>query len=700
MSRRRASILVLTGLLVTSSCSLEPIDLASERALALRTTISASDGTFLARLYRARGNRALVRLKRVPRHTRDAVLAAEDARFFRHPGYDIRSIARAALINLDKGEIVQGGSTITQQYVKNTFFKNPGERTFERKARELRLAIELERRYSKREILEKYLNTVYLGQGAYGLKTAAEGYFHKRVPELTLRESALLAAVIKAPSYYDPRDYQERARDRRNYVLRRMNELGMITPAVARRASRRALGVTPNPPQLSVRQPYFVEAVKREVLNDPRLGENGGQRAAALYKGGLRITTTLVPHMQRAAEDAAARILGEPGDPEVALVAIDPKSGHVVAMLGGRNWDVSQVNLALGREGGGSGRQPGSSFKPIALAAALEAGIPIETRYEASPASFPLADGSTWTVHNSEGTTSGQLPLDEALVRSVNGVYARLALQIGADRIASQAELMGVRTELPRVPSIALGSTEVSVLDMAAAYATLANGGSAIEPTTIEKIELPGGSALTQEREELPSVVSPGNVFLLTEALQDVIERGTGRAAAIGRPAAGKTGTTDDYADAWFVGYTPDLVAAVWVGYPKGRIPMTNVHGITVFGGTYPAAIWREFMLAALRDVPFHPFRFPEDELVTVEIDPATGLLAAPWCPGVKRTMLLRFVPTQTCPLPSAGDGSAPVTEDRRGDDKKTPAPTTSPGPNESPSPSETGSPEPKPTKT
>jgi penicillin-binding protein 1A len=258
---------------------------------------------------------------------------------------------------------------------------------------------------------------------------------------------------------------------------------------------------------------------------------------------------------------------------------------------------------------------------------------------------------------------------------------------------------MGVKTELPRVPSIALGSTEVSVLDMASAYATIASGGNAIEPTTIEKIELPGGLTLEPEQETLPSVVSPGNVYLLNEALQDVITRGTGRAAFIGRPAAGKTGTTDDYADAWFVGYTPDLVAAVWVGYPQGRISMTNVNGITVFGGTYPAAIWREFMLAALRDVPFHPFRYPEDALVTVSIDPVSGLLAAPWCPGVDRTMLDRFVPTQTCPAPIP-EISTPAPEDTPRGGRKTPSPTASPSGKPTPKETRAPSPDPEPTKT
>ncbi|MEA2447275.1 MAG: penicillin-binding protein, partial [Actinomycetota bacterium] len=487
MRTLRAGIAAL--LLAASACSLGPIDLDSERQLPLRTTITASDGTFLARLYRQ--NRALVPLENLPDHLIDAVLAAEDSRFYEHPGYDLRSIARAAIINFDRGEVLQGGSTITQQYVKNTYITRAGEaapRTLERKAKELRLAIEVERRFSKDQILEKYLNTVYLGQGAYGVKAAAETFFGHGVATLSLRESALIAGVIKAPSRYDPRDHPRLARQRRSYVLGRMVALGMIPFTRAQKAKHSRLGVTRLAPQLPTRQPYFVEAVKREILGDKRFGATDVERAGSLWKGGLRITTTLDPEMQAAAEAAVRDYLPSPEDPEAAIVAIKPDTGEVLAMVGGRDWELSQVNLALGKAGGGSGRQPGSSFKPIAAAAAMEAGISLDSQYEASPGSFVLDDGSTWTVKNSEGTAGGFLPLNEALVRSVNGVFARLALQLGPAAIAKQANLMGIEAKLPIYPSIALGASEVSVLDMATAYATLANYGTAVEPTTIKRI--------------------------------------------------------------------------------------------------------------------------------------------------------------------------------------------------------------------
>jgi 1A family penicillin-binding protein len=678
---RRGIAAPTAALLVATACSLPAVDLEETKPLAVRSTITAADGTVLAQLFRQ--NRALVPIESIPGVLVDAVVAAEDARFFEHEGYDLKSIARAAIINWREGEIVQGGSTITQQYVKNTYFRDP-PRTFKRKARELRLAIEVESRYSKNEILERYLNTVYLGQGAYGIKAAAETYFGHGLSSLTLSEAATLAGVIRAPSRYDPRDHPKRARTRRDHVLEQMADLSFVSRSEAVAAQEKRLGIIPDPPRSSMREPYFVEAVKRELLSDKRLGATGPERARALWKGGLRVETTLDPELQRTAERAVSSVLDRPGDPEAALVAIAPKTGEIVAMIGGRDWSASQVNLALGKEGGGSGRQPGSSFKTIVATAALEAGIGFDTRYDASPAVFTFPNAEPWTVRNSsEGMGGGSMPLDEALVYSVNGVFARLALQLGAGQIASQAQLMGVESKLPAYPSIALGSAEVSVLDMAAAYATLANGGTRVEPTTIKLVRMSDGTSHKPDQQVIPGVVTPGNAYLITKVLEQVIARGTGTAAQIDRPAAGKTGTTDDYADAWFVGYTPDLVTAVWVGYPQGRIPMTSVHGIRVAGGTFPALIWRAFMSEALRGEPLRNFVLPRSELVTVEIDPKTGLLAASWCPGKKKTMLRQLAPISTCPLPEPVASPAP------------PSPSPSPSATEKPSKKKGGSQEP-----
>lgn len=699
--RRRPAAVLLALALAGSACSLAPVDLESERRLPLRSTILASDGSLLARLYKE--NRVYLALEEMPKSITDAVLAAEDARFYDHGGYDLRSIVRAAVVNLREGEVQQGGSTITQQYVKNTYFRHPGK-TLERKAKELRLAIEVERLYSKAEILERYLNTVYLGSGAYGIKAATQDFFGHGVRATELHEAALLAAVIKAPALYDPRVHPARATKRRDYVLDRMAELKMIDPASAASARAEPLGVQPKPEPDGTEQPYFVEAVKREVLADKRLGGAEVDRARELYRGGIRVTTTIDLGLQAVAERAVRDVLDRPGDPAAALVAIEPSTGRIVAMVGGRDWSESQVNLALGRQGGGSGRQPGSSFKPIAAAAALEQGITLEDRYLAGPGVFTFPDGSTWAPKNSEGTASGSLPLGEALVRSVNGVYARLALDIGGGQIATQARLMGVRAKLSSYPSIALGSEEVSVLDMAAAYATLANHGTAIEPTTIESLQLADGAVLKPEQREQPNVLSPTNAFLLSKAMEQVITRGTGTAASIGRPAAGKTGTTNDYADAWFVGYTPQLVTAVWVGYPEGRRPMTNVHGLRVSGGTFPALIWRNFMLAAHKGLPVKRFRLPASAYVYVEIDPVTGLRAAPWCPGEQVRMLRQQVPFEFCPPPvietptPAPVSPFPLITPKDGKAKKpSPEPTGGSSPKPSPSPTPRRSPSPSP---
>ena len=680
MTRRGAALVAV--LLLASSCDLEPIDLGSGRPLALRTTIAAADGTTLARIYKPAANRALVPIDRVPKVVQDAVLAAEDARFFEHPGYDVQSIARAALVNLREGRVVQGGSTITQQYVKNTYFRDP-KKTIERKARELRIAIELERQHTKRQILGMYLNTAYMGEGAYGLKAASEVYFREGVQKLSLTDGALLAALIKAPAIYDPREHPRRAMARRNYVLDRMSDLGMIDSATARSAKESPLGISPRPPRLSIKEPYFVEAVKRQVLQEEGIAPTDSERANALYRGGLEIHSTLRPRLQDAAEDAIRTVLNQKGDPEAALVAIEPSTGHIVAMVGGRNWNRSQVNLALGAAGGGSGRQPGSSFKPIVAAAALESGISIDARYSGNPTAFVLPDDTTWTVNNAEGSGGGRLSVYEALVYSVNGVFARLGLEVGPNRVASQASLMGVTAKLPIYPSIALGASEVSVLDMATAFATIANKGEYIEPTTVSSVRLANGDTVKPDQESIPRVISPGNLYLLNEALQDVITRGTGRGAYIGRPAAGKTGTTDDHADAWFVGYTPDLVTAVWVGYPHARVPMTNVHGITVFGGTFPASIWRTFMLRALADVPPTEFDMPRGDIVTVKIDPRSGFLAAKWCRSEPRRMLRQFVPTAVCPPfePRKKKDEGEDEKETKEEDKKDEPPPPEPSP-------------------
>ncbi|MGH2740143.1 MAG: transglycosylase domain-containing protein [Actinomycetota bacterium] len=558
-------------------------------------------------------DRTDIKLAEMPGHLQRAVVAAEDAGFYSHNGVSPLAILRAAWVNLTSGQIAQGGSTITQQYVKNAF--TGPDRTIGRKVEEALLAIKLEGRLSKREILERYLNTIYLGHGAYGVQAAARTYFGVPASDLRPIESATIAGVIKAPENYDPIDHPVRAKVRRNYVLSRMEELGMVSPARARALSRRPVRTTgiPSSFEESVAA-YFVDHVKRDLLE--RYG------AQTTFTGGLRVQTTLDLSFQRAAEEAVLAHLGEPGDPAVALVAVDPATGEIRAMVGGRDFRTAKVNLATGR--GGSGRQAGSAFKPFTLVAALEEGISLRSRF-AGPASIEIDDStcSGWGPENYEGTSYGVLDVIQATALSVNTVFAQLIAQTGPENVVDAARKLGVGSELQPVCSITLGSEEVTPLEMTSAYATLAAGGIHHEAVSIRAVRASGGKVLERSKPDGEQVLEPNVAAQVTYALQRVIADGTGRAAAFGpSEIAGKTGTTNDNADAWFCGYTPLLAACVWVGYPEGRVPMTNVHGIRVTGGTFPALIWRDFMAAAHSgvDIPAFPeFTFTGEVLRPAE---------------------------------------------------------------------------------
>lgn len=657
-------------MLVGTACIRPPeVEEPETAPLPRRSRILASNGSVLATLFIE--NREPIGLSEISPTLRRAVLAIEDARFYAHRGYDAKAVVRAALANQRAGRTVQGGSTITEQYVKNLYFPDGRPRSLRQKVVEAELAWKLEQRRSKDQIFEAYLNTVYLGNGAYGVKAAAEQYFGREASSLTLSEAALLAGLIRSPERDNPRRSPEQALERRNRVIDRMAALRMIGPEESAATRSAPLGLVA-PPVGDVVEPHVVEYVKRAVLADPAFGHDETDRARFLFQSGADIRTTIDLGLQRLARRAVDSVLGRPGDPEAALVALDPRTGHVLAMIGGRDFAASQVNLALGADGGGSGRQPGSAFKPFVLAAAFERGIRPNATYSSSPPVIRVSRTEVWRPENAEGRGYGPLNLTDATVHSVNAVFARLGMDVGPARVAGMARRMGITPTLTPHPSVSLGSEEVSPLDMASAYATLANYGVHLGPTPILRAELPRGRQVTPGT-LVSRAMDPGTAWLVTDILRGVIERGTGTRAQLDRPAAGKTGTSQTYADAWFVGYTPDLVTAVWVGYPQGRVPMRSVHGIRVFGGTFPAMIWRMFMQDALAGRPPLPLDPPASDMVEIAIDPATGLLAGPYCAGSQIVLVLRqLAPTGTCSPPPAPPAPLPA---------DTPSPSATGGP-------------------
>lgn len=652
------------------------------------TSVYAADGSPIAKLH-GEVDREPVALADMSPHIRDAVIAIEDRRFFTHNGLDPRGIARAAVRNLRSDDGLQGGSTISQQLVKNVFLREEPRQMW-RKAVEAVLAFGLEKTSSKEEILEAYLNTVYFGRGVYGVQAASRSFFHKDVADLTLAEAAYLAGLIHMPVRYDWANSddgdtraakQEAGRQRRDVVLRAMREQGFVRPAAEMAARRQPLEIHP-PADDRWDHPYFIDAVLRElgVLRnqgadrpDERfdfLGESYDERAQAVYQRGLRIHTTLSPQAQRSAEEGLAEQLpqGTLEKLSAALVSVEPGTGYVRALIGGRNYYPescdgddpapvcrhAKVNLALGSAAGGSGRHAGSSFKPFVLAAALEDGVSLRQQVSGSAFTHEY-EGTRWKVSNYDGDGAGNMTIIDATVRSVNAAFARLEIDFlgdgkatkGSRKVAQTARKLGLPFETPEelkercgkeynttgrctpadnIPAIALGAKEVSPLHMAAAYAAFAAEGVYARPTTIAKIEDARGNVLYEAKPERRRALKRATALGVSHVLEQAIGRGTGRAAALPRPAAGKTGTSQQWRDAWFAGYVPQLATAVWVGNPmlvparSGGLtlePMTPANGYPrrVTGGSYPARIWGAHMSAAVEDLPVKDFPEAPKEL-------------------------------------------------------------------------------------
>jgi penicillin-binding protein 1A len=620
-----AAVAVLVAAAFTGAAAFrESCSLASLRPVSIgqNSFVYAADGSILGAIP-ADKNRQPVGLDQMSPLLAEATVAIEDRRFYAHDGLDYEGILRAAVKNLESGEIVQGGSTITQQLVRNLYIGN--EVTWKRKTKEACLALKLEeqglprmwgavpaglsaaerKRWAKDKTLETYLNQVYFGNHAYGAEAAAQTYFSRRAGELDLAQAALIAGLPQAPSVYDPFQRPDEAVRRRNDVLRAMWDAGYIDRAEYQRTIAKGLRLERGELYTKIREPYFFSFVREKLIDT--------YGASTVRGGGLKIYTTINPKFQKAAVAAIKNTLTEKGDPASAIVSINPRNGAIRAMTavapGRKNL---QFNLAAqGR------RQSGSSFKTFVLTEAIRQRIdPSSTMYLSAPFVWqPDPNSEPWEVSTYSHSYSGPVSIATATLASDNTVYARLTLDVDPENVVKIARRMGIKTKLQPVASIGLGSNSVSVLEMASAYATLAAGGVYSEPMAIRKVVLPDGNVdkgadwgVSKRKRVMPD----GVAYEVTRILQQNMTGGTGTGAYYGDPSsAGKTGTTDNFADAWFAGYTPRASTVVWVGYPNAQIEMTSVHGIRVAGGTFPASIWNLFMSSVFAGAPFVDWPLP-----------------------------------------------------------------------------------------
>jgi penicillin-binding protein 1A len=620
-----ATILALVGLVASFgytyarvSEDMPELDNYSSTELAQTSIVYDAEGNVVDELYGVQ-NRFVVDLNEVDPTLQDAVVAIEDHRFYEHRGLDFEAIARAARENIATMSIQEGGSTITQQLVKNTYIAQEQRSipSFERKFTEGALAWQYEKDHTKEEILEQYLNTVYFGANAYGAEAAARTYFDKSAEDLDLAESAMLAGIINLPGTYDPFNDPESARERRDVVLDMMLKYGQIDQEEHDRAVAREIDVTRGRVEYQNDNEYFLDAVRKELAKE--YGDD------TVYEGGLKIQTTLDPELQEMANNAVDSVVDpEAGDPSASLVSVDPATGAVRAMVGGSDFDEVKFNLATQAQ-----RQPGSSFKSFVLAEAIRQGISPESIYESKDLRIPLPEGSDepyYEVSNYGNIVRGPITIEEATAESDNTVYVQLALDLGLDKVVDMAHDMGITSELDPYPATSIGGLRVGVspLEMASSYSTFANGGEHMEPFLVQKVTREeDGDEVTVEEHRLSGeqALSRDEAAVATQVLRGVVTEGTASQfheldAEIGRPSAGKTGTTEEFADAWYVGYIPQLSTSVWVGYPGERRSMVNINGLEEINGeNYPLDIWSLYMQQAAGEFPVQEFDVPSPYL-------------------------------------------------------------------------------------
>ncbi|UGS39271.1 transglycosylase domain-containing protein [Capillimicrobium parvum] len=670
------------------------------------SVVYAADGTRLG-FIQSDILRTQVRYADIPRTMKDATIAIEDKRFWDHKGVDFEGILRSGFKNVTTGKTVQGGSTLTMQLVRNLYTDDrarDGIEGYKRKIREAKLAEELEDEHSKDWILSKYLNNIPYGtiggQEALGVQAAARVFFDKPAAELTLGESALLAGLPQAPSLYNPFLDAKAAMKRRNEVLDAMAGEGMITPAQAARAKARGLGVERSDFYTERREQFFFDFVRSELIEKYGVNE--------VRKGGLTIHTTLDLDMQKKARSAMTGVLNQPGDPSSAIVTIDQSNGYIKAMASTASYKQTKFNLAAQGH-----RQPGSTFKIMVLMTALRRGVdPAGTTYVSKPLKFTDPKWGPIDVATYSNTYLGSSNLVRATLASDNSVYQQLDLDLGPDQVKRTAKDMGITSKLEGYPAEGLGGLKygVSPLEMANAYATIADGGYRNRPIAVTKVVFPDGRTDNLGKPRRKKVFSDGVTYEATKILQQNIQGGTGTAANIGCPAGGKTGTTDNFRDAWFVGFTPKLTTAVWVGYPNTQVEMFSVHGIAVAGGTFPAQIWGAYM-KQVKGRFCGDFEQPQEPF---ESQPFFGKYATTGAPGssadgaFSSSGAQSFETGGTKPDASGTTGGgntgydpgAYETPPQKAPATQAPDPTPAPAPTPTPDPAPTPAPAPAPTPT